>query len=31
MLTRGESEIAAGVGHELDDVLAKDRKLLTEE
>ncbi|HZJ02465.1 MAG TPA: type II toxin-antitoxin system Phd/YefM family antitoxin [Thermoleophilia bacterium] len=31
LLAGGESEIEAGVGHELDDVLAEGRKLLTEE
>ena len=28
LLARGEAEIAAGVGHELDDVLAEARDLL---
>ena len=28
VLARGEAEIAAGVGHELDDVMAEARELL---
>lgn len=28
VLARGEAEIAAGVGHELDDVMAEARQLL---
>jgi len=31
LLVRGEQEIAAGVGHELDEVLAEADALLTEE
>jgi len=31
VLARGEAEIAAGVGHELDDVMAEARALLERE
>ncbi|GAB4255015.1 MAG: hypothetical protein Kow00129_15950 [Thermoleophilia bacterium] len=31
LLARGESEIEAGIGHQLDDVLAEGRRLLKKE